>query len=68
MDIHVEDLEYTFKKEEETVILEGVKNNVKRYVEIFYSIVDSIVPSRNINPEDVRFVGGRNSGKNSKTP
>ncbi len=55
MEISVEDIEESLRKEEDKVILEGVKTNVKRYVEIFYGIVDSIMPKRslNINPEDV---------------
>jgi hypothetical protein len=48
-------LEESFRKEEEKVILEGVRINTKRYVDIFYSIVDQVMPKRNIatNPEEV---------------
>jgi hypothetical protein len=45
------------RKEEDKVILDQVKSNTKRYVEIFYEIVEKNMPSRNlsINPEDVKL-------------
>jgi hypothetical protein len=35
--------------------MEDIKLNVKRYVDMFYHIIENIIPKRNVsqNPEDV---------------
>jgi hypothetical protein len=48
-------MEETLRKEEDREILERVRTNTKRYVELLYEIVEKNMPARNvdINPEDV---------------
>jgi len=57
MEINIEDIEETLRKEEERKVVEEIKSNVKRYIEIFYDIVQGIMPKRdmNINPEEDVF-------------
>lgn len=69
-EVHIEDMEETLRKEEDREILERVKTNVKRYVEMIYEIVEKNMPVRNIeiNPEDVTNPSRSVSAMNSKTP
>ena len=66
LDIEIEDIEETFRKEEEKVIVVGFRKNVKHYIDILYNVVDSILPKRNINPEDVNIHLLRKWETNSK--
>lgn len=53
--MHIEDIEETFRKEDEQLIIHGVKNNIKRYVDLFYEVADPLIPEKSlsVNPEDV---------------
>ena len=46
------------RKEEDKPILAQIKSNTKKFIEIFYQIVEKNLPLRNIeiNPEDVLVV------------
>lgn len=48
-------MEEMMRKEEDRTILEQIKSNTKRFVDIFYEIVEKNLPDKNqkINPEDV---------------
>ena len=57
------------RKEEDRTILEQIKSNTKRFVDIFYEIVEKNLPDKNqkINPEDVLSRLYRNVGTNLRT-
>lgn len=57
MDINVEDIEETLRKETERTLVNDIKTNVQRFVELFYVIVEKNMPQRNSisNPEEVQF-------------
>lgn len=63
-------MEETFRKEEEREVLERIRTNTKRYVELVYEIVEKNMPGRNIeiNPEDVPRPSSSDSAMSSKTP
>lgn len=53
----MEDIEEMLRKEEDKIIIEQIKTNVRKYIDIFYDIVEKNKPQRNlqINPEDVPY-------------
>lgn len=55
MEINIEDLEEMLRKEEERTLLNDIKTNVDRYINIFYDIVSKQLPPRNtfVNTEEV---------------
>jgi len=57
MEVHVEDIEESLRKEEDKQLIDQIKGNVMRYLNFMYEIVDRIMPKRslNINPEEVTF-------------
>jgi hypothetical protein len=63
-------MEETLRKEEDREILERIRTNTKRYVEVLYEIVEKNMPARNIeiNPEDVPRPSFSASVMSSKTP
>lgn len=70
MEVHIEDMEETLRKEEDREILERVRTNTKRYVEVLYEIVEKNMPGRNIeiNPEDVLHPSHSDFAMSSRTP
>jgi hypothetical protein len=48
MEVHIEDIEEMLRKEEDRNILNQLRTNTKRYVEILYEIVEKNIPQRNI--------------------
>lgn len=58
------------RKEEDRTILEQIKSNTKRFVDIFYDIVEKNLPDKNqkINPEDVHSFLQRNCGISWRMP
>jgi len=57
MEVHIEDIEESLRKEEDKKLIDQIKGNVMRYLSFMYEIVDRIMPkhSLNINPEEVTF-------------
>lgn len=46
LEILKEDLDYFFQKEADTVLLESIFKNTKRYINLFYEAVDRVIPPK----------------------
>lgn len=68
MEIQIEDIEETLRKEEDRIVLQQLRTNTKRYIEMFYDIVEKNLPQRNmqINPENVSILRVRCFGMSLK--
>lgn len=64
----MEDLEGFFRKEEEIQMVEGLRRNTARYIDLFSQVAEELMPKRQkpINPDDVRILRLRNSDSSSK--
>jgi hypothetical protein len=69
LEIVYEDVDTFFHKEDERLILESLRTNTKRYVEIFTDIAEQLMPKRQkpINAEDVTPTPFRKSASSSRT-
>ena len=61
-------METYFQKEDDRPIVELLRTNTKRYIEIFAELAEQLMPKRQkpYDPEDVSFGGLRKFGTNSK--
>lgn len=64
----MEDLEGFFRKEEELQMVEGLRKNTARYIDLFSQVAEELMPKRQkpINPDDVSIFRFRNSDSSSK--
>ena len=55
IEIHIDDLEAYFRKDDEKGLLDGFRNNTLRYLAVFEDIIDRLLPLRNVeyNPLNV---------------